>query len=107
VVRGTSTLYKDGVAKIQWVKTRIEDTKLQEIMRQSIDAMKEDIPRLTALPAPPLSNDNLLNCYVITDYHLGMLSWDEETGENWDVTIAEQLVVKWFEQAIAQSVWTL
>ena len=104
IVRGVSTYYNaEGKASGQWVKSRIEDTKLQEMMRQAIDAMKEDIPRLTALPAPPLSNDNLLNCYVITDYHLGMLSWDEETGENWDVAIAEQLVIKWFEQAIAQS----
>ena len=104
VVRGISTYYNaEGKASGQWVKSRIEDTKLQEMMRQSIDAMKEEIPRLTALPAPPLSNDNLLNCYVITDYHLGMLSWDEETGENWDVAIAETLVIKWFEQAIAQS----
>jgi len=104
IVRGISTYYNaEGKASGQWVKSRIEDTKLQEMMRQSIDAMKEDIPRLSALPAPPLSNDNLLNCYVITDYHLGMLSWDEETGENWDVAIAESLVVKWFEQAIAQS----
>jgi hypothetical protein len=104
IVRGISTYYNaEGKASGQWVKSRIEDTKLQEMMRQSIDAMKEEIPRLAALPAPPLSNDNLLNCYVITDYHLGMLSWDEETGENWDVAIAESLVVKWFEQAIAQS----
>ena len=104
IVRGISTYYNaEGKASGQWVKSRIEDTKLQEMMRQSIDAMKEDIPRLSALPAPPLSNDNLLNCYVITDYHLGMLSWDEETGENWDVAIAEKLVVKWMEQAIAQS----
>ena len=104
VVRGISTYYNaEGKASGQWVKSRIEDTKLQEMMRQSIDAMKEEIPRLTALPAPPLSNDNLLNCYVITDYHLGMLSWDEETGENWDVAIAEKLVIKWMEQAIAQS----
>ena len=104
VVRGISTYYNaEGKASGQWVKSRIEDTKLQEMMRQTIDAMKEDIPRLTALPAPPLSNDNLLNCYVVTDYHLGMLSWDEETGENWDVAIAETLVIKWFEQAIAQS----
>ena len=104
VVRGISTYYNaEGKASGQWVKSRIEDTKLQEMMRQTIDAMKEEIPRLTALPAPPLSNDNLLNCYVITDYHLGMLSWDEETGENWDVAIAEKLVVKWMEQAIAQS----
>lgn len=104
IVRGISTYYNaEGKASGQWVKSRIEDTKLQEMMRQSIDAMKEEIPRLAALPAPPLSNDNLLNCYVITDYHLGMLSWDEETGENWDVAIAEKLVVKWMEQAIAQS----
>jgi hypothetical protein len=104
IVRGISTYYNaEGKASGQWVKSRIEDTKLQEMMRQSIDAMKEDIPRLSALPAPPLSNDNLLNCYVITDYHLGMLSWDEETGENWDVAIAEKLVIKWMEQAIAQS----
>ena len=104
IVRGISTYYNaEGKASGQWVKTRLEDEKLQEMMRQSIDAMKEDIPRLSALPAPPLSNDNLLNCYVITDYHLGMLSWDEETGENWDVAIAEKLVIKWMEQAIAQS----
>jgi hypothetical protein len=104
IVRGISTYYNaEGKASGQWVKSRIEDTKLQEMMRQSIDAMKEEIPRLSALPAPPLSNDNLLNCYVVTDYHLGMLSWDEETGENWDVAIAETLVIKWFEQAIAQS----
>ena len=104
IVRGISTYYNaEGKASGQWVKSRIEDTKLQEMMRQSIDAMKEEIPRLSALPAPPLSNDNLLNCYVVTDYHLGMLSWDEETGENWDVAIAEKLVIKWMEQAIAQS----
>ena len=104
IVRGISTYYNaEGKASGQWVKSRLDDVQLQEMMRQTIDAMKEEIPRLSALPAPPLSNDNLLNCYVITDYHLGMLSWDEETGENWDVAIAETLVIKWFEQAIAQS----
>ena len=104
IVRGISTYYNaEGKASGQWVKSRLDDVQLQEMMRQTIDAMKEEIPRLTALPSPPLTNDNLLNCYVITDYHLGMLSWDEETGENWDVAIAETLVIKWFEQAIAQS----
>jgi len=45
----------------------------------------------------------LLNCYVITDYHLGMLSWGEETGADWDLQIAEDLIIKWFAQAIHQS----
>jgi hypothetical protein len=104
IVRGISTYYNaEGKASGQWVKSKIDDSKLQEMMTAVIDGMKGDIPRLTALPAPALGNDNLLNCYVITDYHLGMLAWDEEAGENWDLDIAQALVVKWFEQAIAQS----
>jgi hypothetical protein len=104
IVRGVSTYYNaEGKASGQWVKSKIDDNKLQEMMKAVIDGMKDDIPRLTALPAPALGNDNLLNCYVITDYHLGMLAWDEEAGENWDLDIAQALVVKWFEQAIAQS----
>jgi hypothetical protein len=66
--------------------------------------MAEDIPRLEPLPEPSSeTNSNLLNCYVITDYHLGMLSWREETGEDWDIKIAENLIIKWFAQAIQQS----
>ena len=104
VVRGTSTLYKDGVAKIQWVKTRLDDDKMQAIMLETVEALKEDIPRVSMTEPPPLGNDNLLNCYVITDYHMGMLAWHEETnGEDWDLKIAEELIVKWFAQAIQQS----
>jgi len=73
------------------------------MMEEAIKAMAEDIPRLSPLQEPSQSNSNLLNCYVITDYHLGMLSWREETGEDWDVGIAESLIVKWFAQAIQQS----
>ena len=101
VVRGTSTLYKDGVAKIQWVKTRLDDEKMQAIMLETVEAMKEDIPRVSMMAPPSLGNDNLLNCYVITDYHMGMLAWHEETGgEDWDLKLAEDLVVRWFAQAI-------
>lgn len=104
IVRGISTYYNaEGKASGQWVKTRIEDDKIQRLMMETIEAMKEDIPRVSLINPPPLGNNNILNCYVITDYHLGMLSWDEETGENWDVEIAKDLVIKWFAQAIAQS----
>jgi hypothetical protein len=103
VVRGTSTLYKDGVAKIQWVKSRLDDNKYQEMLLSAVEGFKDDIPRQSLLSPPPLGNDNLLNCYVITDYHMGMLSWREETGADWDIKIAEDMLVKWFAQAIHQS----
>jgi len=103
VVRGTSTLYKDGVAKIQWVKTRLDDDQHQQMMLEAIEAMKEDIPRVSLTNPPPLGNDKLCNCYVITDYHFAMMSWKEETGADWDLKIAEDLIIKWFAQAIQQS----
>jgi hypothetical protein len=105
IVKGHSTLYdKDGNTKLQWVKTTVEDTKIQQMMLEAIEALKEEIPRVNLMSPPPLGNHNLLNCYVITDYHLGMLAWSEETkGGDWDIDIAQELIIKWFAQAIQQS----
>jgi hypothetical protein len=104
VVRGVSTYYdKDGKASGQWVKSRLDDNKFQELLKSAVEGFKDDLPRVSLINPPPLGNDNLLNCYVITDYHLGMLSWSEETGEDWDIQIAEDLIYKWFAQAIHQS----
>lgn len=104
VVRGVSTYYnKDGKPSGQWVKSRLDDDKFQELLQSAIEGFKDDLPRVSLINPPPLGNDNLLNCYVITDYHLGMLSWSEETGEDWDIQIAEDLIYKWFAQSIHQS----
>lgn len=104
IIRGTSILYDaDGKPKLKWIKTKVDDDKLQVMMLETIEAMKEEVPRVSLMNPPPISNDNLCNCYVITDYHLGMLSWGEETGENWDLALGEDLIIRWFAQAIAQS----
>jgi DNA-binding transcriptional regulator YdaS (Cro superfamily) len=104
VVKGISTYYNaEGKPSGQWVKSQVDADKREQFMLEAIEALKEDIPRLDATLPPPLGNDKLLNCYVITDYHMGMLAWDEECGENWDLKIAEELIVKWFAQAIHQS----
>lgn len=104
-LKGTSTLYdEDGKAKLQWVKTTIDQERQAEIMNEAIKGMADEIPK--ALPVPftggPLDGD-LLNCYVITDFHLGALSWKPETGADWNMDIAERTLVEWFRMAIAQS----
>ena len=104
VVKGISTYYNaEGKPSGQWVKSQVDADKREQFMLEAIEALKEDIPRVTLMSPPPMGNDKLLNCYVITDYHMGMLAWDEECGENWDLKIAEELIVKWFAQAIHQS----
>ena len=103
-VSGVSTYYdKDGNVSGQWVKSKAVDNKIEELMLSAIEAFKDDIPRVQPIAMPAQGNDKLLNCYVITDYHLGMLSWAEETGDDWDIKIAEELIVKWFKQAIYQA----
>lgn len=103
-LRGTSTLYnKSGEVAMQWVKNQIDHDRQREIFEAASAAFCETIPRVRPRAAPPHGNADLLNCFVITDFHLGMLSHAEETGADWDIKIAENTIIRWFEQAIAQS----
>ena len=82
-----------------------EPAKEQQLaaMRAAVEAMKEELPRAPALPGPEFADDDLLNQYIVTDSHFGMLSWREETGSDYDLRIAEQLLLDWFAHAIATS----
>lgn len=102
-VRGVSTLYTpDGVAA-QWVKTNVDQERMLEFAREIVAAMSEDIKREKPVTRRKPTNAELLNLYTITDHHLGMYSWAEETGADWDATIAEDLLVSWFAEAISLS----
>jgi len=103
-VKGVSSLYnKDGVLSAQWVKSSEDSERQYELMQEAVAALSEDLPRATIAPLPPLGNDQLLNVYTITDYHLGMLAWEPETGADWDTDIAERMLVDWFSHSISQS----
>lgn len=104
-VFGTSTLYgANGELKQQWVKSVQDKDVIQRLIQEVLEGLSQEIPRV---PASLLSraprNEDLCNLYVLTDYHMGMLSWGEETGADWDLDIAEHTLVAWFKQAIAES----
>lgn len=103
-VKGVSTLYRDdGTVAAQWVKSQADAERREAMMREAVEAMRESVPREKPRAAPKRTEAELLNCYVVTDYHLGMLAWGEETGDDWDTDIAERMLVDWFGAAIAQS----
>lgn len=104
IASGISTYYnKEGVPTARWVKASLDKDKVDAIQRAAFEAMTVQLPRTKPSKAPAHSNADLLNCYVITDFHLGALSWAEETGADWDISIAENMILRWFEQAIALS----
>lgn len=103
-VKGVSTYYdKEGKPSGQWVKSSADEERRLQIMQASIEALKEEIPRAKPIKPPAHANACLLNCYVITDFHLNALAWGEETGADWDVSIAEDLLQKWMAAAVALS----
>ena len=104
-LRGTSTLtdLRTGQSLIQWVKTTAAHDALERQLRAAFDGMADFLPREPRRKPPAHCVDELLSQYTVTDYHLGMLAWGEETGADWDIKIAEDMLVAWFAQAIKQA----
>jgi hypothetical protein len=102
-LRGVSTMYnKNGEVALQWVKTAVDREKLTIILTEMVDALKEDVPKAKPVKrAKRQVSTDLLNLYTITDYHYGMSAWGEETGADWDMKIARDTLVEWFELALA------
>ena len=104
MVKGISALTNaNGQVIQQWTKTSLDAQAQEATMRAVVEALKEEVPRTEPVPAPAPGSADLLNCYVLTDLHFGMLSWREETGADYDLSIAENLLMNWFAAAIRQS----
>ena len=89
-VKGVSTLYDgDGVVRARWVKTNKEQADRHADMLAAIGGLAAEWPARTPIDAPPVSNADLLCVYPLGDPHLGMLSWAQETGQTFDLGIAE------------------
>ncbi|QQO87954.1 hypothetical protein QA047_gp04 [Salmonella phage vB_SenS_ER21] len=104
-IKGTSSLVDEfGNTKLQWVKTDADAERQVELMRAVIDGMKSDITPVSSVPRPKKRlNEKLLNLYTVSDFHLGMLAWADESGDDWDMKIAEDLFSRWFDAAFQKA----
>jgi hypothetical protein len=103
-VKGVSALVDaQGNVVQQWVKTAQDAAAQEAAMRAVVAALKEEIPHAEPVAEPAHGNPDLLNQYTITDVHMGMLAWGEESGEDYDLKIAEQLLLDWFGAAVKMS----
>ncbi|WP_284777049.1 oxidoreductase [Agrobacterium sp. lyk4-40-TYG-31] len=102
VVRGVSALVdSEGHIIQQWQKTAVETEGQIVAFRAMVEGLKEDLPRIASMPAPQHVEEELLNQFVVTDSHFGMLAHREETGADYDLRLAEQLLLDWFAAAVA------
>ena len=91
-VKGVSTYYDDeGRVRGQWVKSSADAERQREILQAAVEAMAADLPRVAPRKAKGIWRDDLLTVYPVGDPHVGMLSWPDETGEDWNLEVAKQV----------------
>lgn len=104
-VKGVSTLYdSQGNIKSQWIKSNEDSERQQEIIRQVYSELVEELPKVekSEVPANDYSSDRMV-AYTFGDPHFGMMSWAEETGENFDLAIAETIFSEGMETLLDAS----
>jgi hypothetical protein len=102
-VKGVSSLYVDGKLSSQWVKSTADEERRQELIRAAYEAMAEDLPRIAPVTLKKTFEANLATLYTLTDCHVGQRAWAKETGADWDLEIAERVLVGCFEQMVQAS----
>jgi hypothetical protein len=104
VAKGVSTYYNaEGKPSGQWVKASLSHEALVEAIKEAVEGFKDEIPPVVSIVAPAASDEHLCNLYTFTDYHLGMLAWHKEGGNDWNISIAERTIIAALQQMIEQS----
>ena len=95
VVKGVSTYYnKEGAVSGQWVKTALDSDKKEEAIRVWVDSLIEGARGLSpSIQTPDHVYGDLLCVYPMGDPHFGMYSWRAETGDDYDLALAERLTL--------------
>lgn len=103
-IKGVSTLYDaGGNIAAQWVKTRADQPSFDQIAEMVAEAFSE-YKGAAPIPAAPDATDNeTLTVYALPDWHIGLLAWAEETGENYDLAIARDTILPVMGRLIAAS----
>lgn len=92
MVKGISALTDaDGNIVSQWIKTTLD--RRGAAIDAIRDALAGDIPAAPDTPAPDGCNADLLTVYPIPDVHIGLMAWARESGADYDLAIARDIIL--------------
>jgi hypothetical protein len=90
-VKGVSVQRRLEDGTLVWQKTDIDANARAQAIKDAFASLCERIPKLEPIEPPPAAaNEDLLCVYPMGDPHIGMLAWAPETGESFDLKIAER-----------------
>jgi hypothetical protein len=91
VISGVSQLVDgEGRELLRWTKTNRRQQDEWAAYEAAIRAVVASVPPAPPVPAPLAGDSDLLTVLPWGDPHIGALSWQQETGQSWDLALAEQ-----------------
>lgn len=85
---------------IMWVKTNKEQQSQIDRFERIGSAILEQIkPRSPVKCKVKHESDEMLSCYILSDFHLGMFGYDGD----WDTKIARDTLYKWVDHVVKHS----
>ena len=79
-----------GEVERTWERQSPDDSRREEAIRSAITSLADEVRGLSPLtPAPAHTQSDLMAVYPIGDPHFGLYAYAEETGDNFDLDIAE------------------
>lgn len=93
----------DGKLNQAWLRLE-EGKRTPDQIAETLKAAFADYePAALPAPIPAVSDLDLLTLVPCNDWHVNLLTWERETGINWDLKIAERVIGGGIEDAIARS----
>ncbi len=77
---------------VSTLKSRIARSGDVEIGAQVREALESYVPPKAFAPGPELVDADLATLYPLPDLHVGLLSWQKETGFNYDLKIGRKTI---------------
>lgn len=103
-VKGKSIFYDENGSPIRtWVKTETDKATRERILVERLEQGCLNFKPYKPRKAPAKTDEDLLTLITITDFHLGMYSWADETGDDWDVDIARDTFLDAINDMISAS----
>lgn len=93
----------EGAPRGKWVIASADEEARAKMIDAAFTEAARNLPRLAPIAAPATSRHDLCNLATFSDYHLGMLARRAESGADWNVEIAERMLVAAFEDMISRA----
>lgn len=94
----------DGSTVVEWASYKRDAVaKWDDVKAAIAEHVATYVRAVDPVEPPAVTDADRLTVYPIGDPHIGMLAWAGETGENFDLKIAERELCECFRQLVARS----